>query len=60
MLQWQLIQSLGEDIFDAFVADTVKVQRPDTGVSRRTAPYYLASPIMPWVARMMIQNRITE
>ena len=32
MFQRQLIQTLAEDVFDTFVTDVVKMQRPETGV----------------------------
>jgi len=60
MFQRQLIQSLSEDIFDAFVADIVKVQRPDTGVFQTDSAVFFSQSDNALGGSEMIQNRITK
>lgn len=60
MFQRQLIQSLRKDIFDAFVTNIVKVQRPDTGVFQTNGAILFGKPDNTLGCPEMIQNLIAE
>lgn len=60
MFQRQLVQSLSEDIFDAFVTNIVKVQRPDTGVFQTDGAILFSKPDNALGCPEMIQNLIVE
>lgn len=60
MLQRQLVQAMAEDVFDTFVTDVVKMQRPDTGVFQPDRAVFFSQSDNALDCPEIIQNCISE